>query len=236
MRRDNVSAPEESTKKKSALEAMIPKTSIRGRKRPGGTTSNGSGLGGNSHSKDKEALKMFNAFKARLEGTKTGTADSSISTSSKRGTEKKKASNGDVSASKSGIGGEMENEEEEAQLCDLHFIANCQSCRSWDNPDTTKDGNETGKERRPDDSTHGKDDEDDPRDWMSHVLTFGKDTLGKDLSWKREHGDDADGLVVIDPREKEREIVSGKKSRKRERELKEGRGGEREWDRERDRK
>jgi peptidyl-prolyl cis-trans isomerase SDCCAG10 len=232
MRRDIGSGPAEYTKKKSALEAMIPKTSIRGRKRPppGGATSNGSGLSGKS--KDNEALKMFNAFKARLEGANTGTESSQITTSSKRSSGKNETSNGDVNASKSGRSGEDENEDEEAQLCDLHFIVNCQSCQSW----TTDDKNSHEKGSKLDASSHGNEDEDDPRDWMTHVLTFGKDTLGKDLSWKREHADDADGLVVFDPREKEREIVSGKRSRKRERELKQGKGGEREWDRERDRK
>ena len=235
MRRDTVSAPVESSKKMSALEAMIPKGSIKGRKRPppGGTTSNGPGLSGNSNAKDDETLKMFNAFKARLEGANTGTADSR--TPSKRSSRKKETSNGDAKPSKSGIGGEDEKGAEEEQLCDLHFIANCQSCQSWDNPEAT-DGGEGGKGDREGVPPQGKDDEDDPREWMTHVLKFGKDKLGKDLSWKREHGDDADGLVVIDPREKEKEIVSGKRSRKREREQKEGRGGEREWDRERDRK
>ncbi|KAN0071928.1 Cyclophilin-like domain containing protein [Elaphomyces granulatus] len=30
---------------------------------------------------------------------------------------------------------DVEEEDEEAQLCDLHFIANCQSCKPWDNPE-----------------------------------------------------------------------------------------------------
>lgn len=53
---------------------------------------------------------------------------------------------------------------------------------------------------------------------MSHALSFEKDRLGKDLTWKRKNEQE---LVVIDPREREREIT--------------GRGGgvgkgrEREW-------
>ncbi|KAK2763238.1 Peptidyl-prolyl isomerase cwc27 [Arachnomyces sp. PD_36] len=237
MRRDTAPTTTETTKKKSALEAMIPKTSIRGRKRPppGGSAPNGSAFTGNSDSRDNEALKMFNAFKARLEGANTG-SDQRIPSSSKRGPGKKDSSNGDSARSKPGRGGEDEKEDEEAQLCDLHFIANCQSCRSWDNPNTADSSDDkNGKGTAPSSAPHGNDDDDDPRDWMTHVLSFGKDTLGKDLSWKREHADDADGLVVIDPREKGKEIV-GSKSRKKERELKEGRGGEREWDRERDQK
>ena len=71
---------------------------------------------------------------------------------------------------------------------------------------------------------------------MNHELRFGKDTLGKDLSWKKDHPDDADSLMVIDPREKEMEIVGGKGKKKgfardRERERKRERGAELEWER-----
>lgn len=70
---------------------------------------------------------------------------------------------------------------------------------------------------------------------MTHELRFGKDTLGKDLQWKREHSDDADSLMVIDPRAKEKEIVGsgGKRglARDRERERKKERVGELEWER-----
>lgn len=61
--------------KKSAVEAMIPKTSIRGRKRRGGAassnTSRASGANGingaTGDNDDRKALKMLNAFKSRLD-------------------------------------------------------------------------------------------------------------------------------------------------------------------------
>ena len=73
----------------------------------------------------------------------------------------------------------------------------------------------------------GDDGADDDTDWLGHTLTFAKDRLGKDLKWKEQNEKE---LVVIDPREREREIgVRGGKG---------GRGGGRgsgkgmtEWDR-----
>src|SRR5438045_5912292 len=79
--------------------------------------------------------------------------------------------------------------DDEAALCDLHFIADCQSCSNWD---------------RHRESIEGGDDEDedkDDTDWMTHALSFAKDRLGKDLTWKRKNEEE---LVVIDPRERER--------------------------------
>jgi peptidyl-prolyl cis-trans isomerase SDCCAG10 len=77
----------------------------------------------------------------------------------------------------------------EEALCDLHFIANCQSCSTWHDEDA-------------------KEQEEDDNDvtWMSHALSFAKDTLGKDLEWKRK----MEEFEVIDPREKTREIVGDK--------------------------
>ena len=140
---------------------------------------------------------MFNAFKSKLEN-----ADS----------EPRRKHSADQTAKKQKEA-ETGGEDEEAQLCDLHFIANCQSCKAWDEP-----AEESGK---------AAEDEDD-RDWMSHRLTFAKDLLGKDLNWKREN-EDADGLVVIDPRQKEKEIIGGRK-REKERKRKMESGGGREWD------
>ncbi|KAH8697806.1 putative peptidyl-prolyl cis-trans isomerase [Talaromyces proteolyticus] len=206
--RRNVTTQEDSSRKKSALEAMIPETSIRGRKRPppGSAAANGKGT-------DSEALKLFNAFKAKLEGS-----DSQY----KRNTKTKESSNEDSRENTKVTSDEVEDEE--AQLCDLHFIANCQSCQKWS--ETPEGGNEGSRDQQNEDST----------DWMTHRLQFGKDLLGKDLNWKKEHRDDADSLMVIDPREKEKEYVHrGGKSRKtgrdRERENKRERASEREWDR-----
>jgi len=43
---------------------------------------------------------------------------------------------------------------------------------------------------------------------MSHALSFNKDRLGKDLNWKKKNEED---LVVIDPREKTKELVEEQK-------------------------
>ncbi|EED24578.1 peptidyl-prolyl cis-trans isomerase, putative [Talaromyces stipitatus ATCC 10500] len=203
MRRD-VTAPVETGRKKSALEAMIPKTSIRGRKRPasGSATMNGGGRNCSSGA-EAEAMKLFNAFKAKLE---------SSDVQSHSDNKKHKGDTRDRSQNITKPSEEVDDEE--AQLCDLHFIANCQSCQNWGK---SADGPSVDAQAQDEDST----------DWMSHRLQFGKDTLGKDLNWKKEHREDVDSLMVIDPREKEKE----KTGRDREREHKRERAGEREWDR-----
>lgn len=82
-----------------------------------------------------------------------------------------------------------DDEDEEATLCDLHFIAHCQSCAQWANDTNTNPDNDDAA--------------DDGTDWLGHTLTFAKDRLGKDLKWKEQNEKE---LVVIDPREREREI------------------------------
>ncbi|KAB8233378.1 putative peptidyl-prolyl cis-trans isomerase [Aspergillus alliaceus] len=195
--------------KKSALEAMIPETAIRGRKRPppgmSASTNGSNGITGFSSSADNDALKIFNAFKAKLENADSASTPASTH---KHTSQAPKASSEP-----------QEAEDEEAQLCDLHFIANCQSCQSWDTNETADGGNA------------GAADEDEG--WLSHELHFGKDMLGKDLKWKQEHPDDADSLMVIDPREREKEYVGGKRKgleRDRERDRKRERAGNLEWE------
>lgn len=103
----------------------------------------------------------------------------------------------------------------EALLCDLHFIPNCQSCSQWDKVEEGKEGEEEEGARE---------------ELWGHALSFEKDRLGKDLTWKKKN----DELVVIDPREKEKEILGKRKgggggggaeraSRKREDEKRAGR-------------
>lgn len=204
MRRHVDTGPADAGRKKSALESMIPETAIRGRRRPPPGSANGAGSSaGPRNAAESEALRMFNAFKAKLEG-----GEAKPSSHSEKRTDKY-----------NGQKQEQDADDEEAQLCDLHFIANCQSCRSWDDPDAAE-ADDTGRE---------------DAGWLSHELRFGKDTLGKDLKWKQEH-QDADSLMVIDPREKEKELGGGRKrgfQRDRERERKRERAGELEWDRER---
>ncbi|RAK96216.1 putative peptidyl-prolyl cis-trans isomerase [Aspergillus ibericus CBS 121593] len=227
--RRTVTTEVETGGKKSALEAMIPQTAIRGRRRPAPGTSTSSsatnGITGFSSSSDNAALKMFNAFKAKLEGADAAPKPTTTTTTTSHTTSQNNNPALDDDA----------NEDEESQLCDLHFIANCQSCQSWS--DNTAEN--TAGEGPADDSTD--------LGWLTHQLRFGKDTLGKDLNWKKEHPDDLDSLMVIDPREKEREIVasgsgSGSKSgsgkrrgleRDRERDRKRGRVGDLEWEKSR---
>ncbi|KAJ5179357.1 hypothetical protein N7492_002567 [Penicillium capsulatum] len=204
MRRNVDIGPADTGRKKSALEAMIPETAIRGRKRPPPGSTNGAGAGaGPRNSAENEALRMFNAFKAKLEN-----ADTQIPAPQHNGTTAERQNHKD------------DDNDEEAQLCDLHFIANCQSCQSWEDPSAAT----------ADDNTR------DDEGWLGHELRFGKDTLGKDLKWKSEHRDDIDSLMVIDPREKEKELTGvGRRGhqRDRERERKRERAGELEWERER---
>lgn len=59
------------------------------------------------------------------------------------------------------------------------------------------------------DDAEAQDDENEG--WMSHALSFGKDRLGKDLTWKQRGEDE---LVVIDPREKEKTIREEQRAKK----------------------
>lgn len=62
---------------------------------------------------------------------------------------------------------------------------------------------------------------------MSHALNFDKDRLGKDLNWRKKNEEE---LVVIDPREKARDL----KDEQRAKRLKGIGGGGRAWDTDRD--
>ncbi|KAK4132941.1 cyclophilin-like protein [Trichocladium antarcticum] len=163
-------------KKKSALELLVPETSIRGRKRrPGGNTIT---------REEQEALDLLKAFKSKLEQTP---AEKPVEQPVVR------------------EGGEKGDEDEDGEVCDLHFISNCQSCRAWD------------KET--------KDDSDD-EGWMSHTLSFAADKLGKDLSYRKKAEDE---LVVIDPLAKAKTLQEEKRTA---REARSG-GSSRAWDRDR---
>lgn len=202
MRRNVDTGPSDSGRKKSALEAMIPETAIRGRRRPPPGSANGAASGsGPKSAAENEALKMFNAFKAKLESSNTHSSGQASRAHANEDSTKDQNEDAD---------------DEEAQLCDLHFIANCQSCKSWDDPDAAE-----------------ADDAREDEGWLSHELHFGKDSLGKDLNWKKDHRDDIDSLMVIDPREKEKEITQGGRrrglQRDRERERKRERAGDLEW-------
>ncbi|KAK1968543.1 cyclophilin type peptidyl-prolyl cis-trans isomerase/CLD [Colletotrichum sublineola] len=162
--------------RKSALESMIPETSIRGRKRrPGGN--------GNPRD-DQQALDFLKAFKSRLEQAPEDKSNGASSVGNEVAAREEKAG------------------DEEAELCDLHFIADCQSCKAWDQA--------------------AKEDSDD-EGWMSRALSFKADKLGKDLRYRKKAEEE---LVVIDPREKARTLQEEKKAS---REARSGNSG-REWD------
>ncbi|KAI9825254.1 MAG: Peptidyl-prolyl isomerase cwc27 [Thelocarpon impressellum] len=184
MRRHDPRPAAVTEKKKSALEQLIPATSIRGRKRKHGA---------DRAEADQEALAMLQAFKDRLS---------------------KAAEEVEVAPTERLRAEVEEGSDEEAALCDLHFIAHCESCRAWDVP---------GEE--------GVDEKEDDSSWLGHRLCFAKDRKGKDQNYRMKKGDDE--LVVIDPRVQEREILGkkgrGKGDREREREMKAGARG-RDWD------
>ena len=226
MRRDTAPAP--AKKKLSALEAMIPATSTRGRKRPR--------PGETGQREDKHALEMLNAFKARLDSVKDVDidvdVDGPVGGHGDRDKGKGKSSSSTVAAESKRLNGlkitspdaantkndtANEEDDEETPLCDLHFIANCQSCSKWDSdlldPLSSSSFPSSKKDNDKDD------DQDTDKDWMSHRLAFGRDQLGKDLNFKKRR-EALEELVVIDPREKAGQILA--KEREKQRVRKEG--------------
>ncbi|KAK8006721.1 Peptidyl-prolyl isomerase cwc27 [Apiospora marii] len=179
----NVQAEPEAEVKKTGIAQFIPETAIRGRKRRRGAE--------NAGNKD---ISMFEAFRSRLEGA---------AAQPEKETPKPKSENGQDGALST-------NPDEEAALCDLHFIANCQSCQSWFDAEAEKE-----------------DDNDDG--WMGHSLSVAADKLGKDLSYRKKADEE---LVVIDPREKARTLKEEKKAQQ---EARSG-GSGREWDQARNQK
>ena len=187
MKRNIPSAPATESRKKSAVEQMIPETATRGRKRKHGAN------------RDMQSLEFLKAFRAKLESAPLESKTSLAPEMSIDDAERK--ANGNSTT--------KDEEDEEAALCDLHFIANCQSCQSWEKQlpgdEDTVDGDDKG--------------------WMSHALNFDKDRLGKDLSWKKKNEDE---LVVIDPREKAKDLEEEQRAKRQ-------KGGGRAWDQDRDR-
>ena len=197
MKRNIPTANTGSTRKKSALEQMIPENSMRGRKRKHGMK--------DDKAADAQALQILNAFRAKLANAPPEASDASDVPMNKAEPEQAQMANGNGDA----------EDDEEAHLCDLHFIANCQSCQSWD--------------KLPADIT--QDNEDDDTGWMSHALSFEKDRLGKDLTWKRKNEEE---LVVIDPREKAKGIKEEQRAKHLAR-MGASSSNNKAWDRDRDR-
>lgn len=105
MKRTVQVAPERE-KPKNALEAMIPATSIRGRKRKGAV----------NPKEEMDSLKLLKSFQKKLEEALPEEEPEAP----------EPAFDGEGKEGKKG------EEDEEAGLCDLHFIANCESCKRWD--------------------------------------------------------------------------------------------------------
>ncbi|KAL2149418.1 hypothetical protein VTH82DRAFT_8069 [Thermothelomyces myriococcoides] len=168
-------------KMKSALEMMVPETATRGRKRRPGASSHNS-------KEEQEALEFLKAFQEKLRQ-----APPEKKTSQPAGKEAEA----------------REDKDEEDEVCDLHFIANCQSCKAWD------------KEQR---------EESDDEGWMSHTLSFAADKLGKDLNYRKKAEEE---LVVIDPLEKARALKEEKRATRHSHGGPSSRGLE--WHRDRDR-
>ncbi|KAF0531184.1 cyclophilin-like protein [Gigaspora margarita] len=103
---------------------------------------------------------------------------------------------------------------EDAELCILHSVPNCLSCR------------DTFGQPQAEDTDEG---------WLSHRLVFEKDYRGKDLMQRR---DDPDDYVVIDPLERKKQAIEEEKEKR----VQKSRAGDafnkdnkREWDKERNR-
>lgn len=166
--------------KKSALEQLIPESSRRGRKRrPGG-----------DGDEDPKTMGLLKAFQSRL--SQAPPQKEAAGPSVDRNGEDEPAERGD-----------------DDEVCDLHFIANCQSCQAWDEYEMKEDSDDEG--------------------WMSHSLSFAADKLGKDLSYRKKAEAE---LVVIDPREKAQTLKEAKRA---EREARSG-GSGRAWDQARNHK
>jgi peptidyl-prolyl cis-trans isomerase SDCCAG10 len=182
MRRDTHAEPVKELKK-TGIEQFVPETATRGRKRR---------RGGGDDTGFTPEYSQFEHFKARLQQVVPLT------------TEKDELKvNGTKGPSTADFTQESEVQDEEAGLCDLHFIVNCQSCKAWADAE--------------------KEDKSDDEGWMGHALSFAADKLGKDLSYRKKAEEE---LVVIDPREKARTLKEEKRAKA---EARSG-GSGREWD------
>lgn len=115
--------------------------------------------------------------------------------------------------------GNILDDDPEGNLCDLHFVPACASCGLYDRTERSQSP-EAGD------------------GLWAHTLSFEKDRRGKDLTWKKKNEE----LSVVDPREKEKEILGARKERRKDdgrSAFRKGFGGAggsgaREWDRRRD--
>lgn len=169
--------------KKSLLQLqkeMLPPTSIKGRKRKRGKQ--------RETSDDEDAVETLKRFQSKLTSARPETPPpptTSTTTTTPPGASGEKGVMEEEKKKET-----VEDEDLESILCDLHFIPNCASCGLYDR---------NSRSPSPDASE---------KLW-THTLSFEKDRLGKDLSWRKRNEE----LAVIDPREKEKDILGGKKER-----------------------
>lgn len=195
------SAPVEQEKKKSALEQMIPETSTRARKRRPGATA--------SAAEEAKALAFLNSFKSKLaqappeKAVVPAPAPKDDGAEESKGDGAEESKDGEAAPPPPATAGPSVEEDDE--VCDLHFIANCQSCKAWDAADNA-----------------GADSDGD-EGWMSHSLSFAADKLGKDLSYRKKAEEE---LMVIDPLARVRDKQAERKANRMK--DKDGRG--RAWD------
>lgn len=186
LRQDVVIAPaKEVVKKSSALEAFIPATATRGRKRkaPGAASS--------AVSVDEQKVAdQFKAFQARIKSASKaidGTSSKPAKSSGPRHESKEEGKH---------VPNKAMDEEDGANVCDLHFVPNCQSCKKWD-----------------EEENGASEDDDTDLGWMSHKLTFAKDRLGKDLEWRKQNEQIVESSL-FDPKARQREFKAERKDRK----------------------
>ncbi|KAF2457103.1 cyclophilin-like domain-containing protein [Lineolata rhizophorae] len=181
MRRDAGLPRNEVTSQKkqpSARDAWTPKNSKPARKRGKAQTA----------AEEAESLAKLDAFRRKLVAAQA--AREKPTGKDKMDVEGREAGKKKEETEKAAAE-DLDEDDPDAKLCDLHFIANCQSCSAWD---------EAEKE--------GQDEDEDDMSWLAHKLSFAKDRLGKDLEWKRKNEEE---LVVYDPREREKEFKRAKK-------------------------
>ncbi|KAG9196098.1 peptidyl-prolyl cis-trans isomerase SDCCAG10 [Alternaria panax] len=123
MKRSTAAQDTGPAKKKSLLEAMVPTSTTRGRKR---------GAGGNT--KDEQStLAILSRFKSKLES-----ADSAAAPKAATPTLPEDAPNVNIHGDAHGA------DEEDEAACDLHFIVGCQSCKAWDKQDEDESDDDAG--------------------------------------------------------------------------------------------
>jgi peptidyl-prolyl cis-trans isomerase SDCCAG10 len=124
MKRTTGAQAAEPAKKKSLLEAMVPSSTTRGRKR-------GTGVMGTAQ--EQATLDVLSKFKSKLETAdpaavpRPTTPELTVDTS---------PGNGHVDSGKPA--------DEEEAACDLHFIVGCQSCTAWDNQEGEESDDDAG--------------------------------------------------------------------------------------------